>query len=161
MNLTTPQGFRDVLPNEAAVRERIIADVQKLFSEHGYLPIETPTLEVMDVMSQGGHLPGSPFKFFDSEGELLAMRPDVTVQVARMCASRYAKVEGPLKFRYTQRVFREKATDAQELRREVTQVGIESIGQKGPDADAEIISLFAQALSTADVKDFLIALATV
>ena len=84
MKLVTPSGFRDILSAEATERERITREVQDLFAEHGFLPIETPTLEIMDVVFQGARLPSSPFKFFDSKGDLLAMRPDVTLQVARM-----------------------------------------------------------------------------
>ena len=90
MDYVTPAGFRDVLADEACARERIAHDVQACFAARGYLPIETPTLEVMDVMRAGGRMPGSPFKFFDASGDLLAMRPDVTLQVARMCATRLA-----------------------------------------------------------------------
>ncbi len=161
MNFVTPSGFRDVLSDEALLRERIIADVQQAFAEEGYLPIETPTLEVMDVMRAGGRLPGSPFKLFDSQGDLLAMRPDVTLQIARMCATRYADVEGPLRFRYTQRVFREAETNAQAASREMTQIGIECIGEQGAEADAEVIGLFARALQLGGVSAFKLAVATV
>ncbi len=161
MNLVTPSGFRDVLSEEAVVRERITRVVQQLFADRGYLPIETPTLEVMDVMQAGGRLPGSPFKFFDSRGDLLAMRPDVTIQVARMCATRLAAVEGPLRFRYTQRVFREAEGISQAEAREVTQMGIECIGEAGPVADAEVIALLAEALKASGVDAFSLAVATV
>ena len=73
MDYVTPAGFRDVLSDEACMRERIARDVQACFAARGYLPIETPTLEVMDVMRAGGRMPGSPFKFFDASGDLLAM----------------------------------------------------------------------------------------
>ena len=161
VNLVTPSGFRDVLPEEAAVRERVTRSVQQLFADRGYLPIETPTLEVMDVMRAGGRLPGSPFKFFDSRGDLLAMRPDVTLQVARMCATRLSAQEGPLRFRYTQRVFREAEGISQAEAREVTQMGIECVGASGPQADAEVIGLMAEALELAGVRDFSLAVATV
>ena len=161
MNLVTPSGFRDVLAEEAIVRERITRSVQQLFADRGYLPIETPTLEVMDVMQAGGRLPGSPFKFFDSRGDLLAMRPDVTLQVARMCATRLSGETGPLRFRYTQRVFREAESKSQAEAREVTQMGIECIGESGPQADAEVVGLLAEALQLAGVEEFSLAVATV
>lgn len=161
MNLVTPSGFRDILAEEAIVRERITRSVQQLFADRGYLPIETPTLEVMDVMRAGGRLPGSPFKFFDSRGDLLAMRPDVTLQVARMCATRLSDQSGPLRFRYTQRVFREAESKSQAEAREVTQMGIECIGESGPQADAEVIGLLTEALQVAGVQRFSLAVATV
>ncbi|WP_302962594.1 ATP phosphoribosyltransferase [uncultured Adlercreutzia sp.] len=161
MNAVTPSGFRDVLAEEALAREAITRAVADLFAARGYVPIETPTLEVMDVMRAGGRMPASPFKFFDSHDDLLAMRPDVTLQIARACATRMAAEEGPLRFRYTQRVFRETETDNQALARELTQCGVECIGQAGPGTDAEIIALFAEALVLAGVRDFTLGLATV
>lgn len=161
MNFVTPSGFRDVLVDEATRRERITAAVRELFAGYGYAPVETPTLEVLDVMRAGGRVPGTPFKFFDSQGELLAMRPDVTLQIARMVATRYANVEEPLRFRYTQRVFRETESDTQAQARELTQIGVECIGEAGPEADAEVVALLAEALARSGVTSFRLALATV
>ena len=161
MNYVTPAGFRDFSAEEATLREEIIFNVQQLFAKSGYTPIETPTLEIMGVLEAGGHVPASPFKLFDSQGELLAMRPDVTMQVARMCSTRYAGCTAPLRFRYTQRVFREADTRLQAVTREMTQIGIECIGQKGAAADAEVIGLMTEALIAAGVPDFKLALATV
>lgn len=161
MNFVTPSGFRDVLSDEAQQRERITREVQQCFANQGYVPIETPTLEVMDVMQAGGHVPGSPFKFFDSQGDLLAMRPDVTLQVARMCGTRLSGESGPLRFRYTQRVFRESEAKLQAMSRELTQIGIECIGPQGPQADAEVVELMARALEISGVTEFKLSLATV
>ncbi len=161
MNTVTPTGFRDILPDEAMARERITREVQDCFAARGYVPIETPTLEEMDVMRAGGHVPGAPFKLFDADGDLLAMRPDVTMQVARMCATRLANQPGPFRFRYMQRVFREAEVEMQAEAREMMQIGIECIGEAGPEADAEVIGLLADALSIAGVTDFKLALATV
>ncbi len=161
MNAVTPSGFRDVLSEEARVREAITRAVADLFASRGYGPIATPTLEVMDVLRAGGRVPATPFKFFDSRGDLLAMRPDVTLQIARMCATRLAGVPGPLRFRYTQRVFREAETENQVQARELTQCGVECIGEVGPAADAEIVVLFAEALRLAGATQFVLAMATV
>ena len=152
MDYVTPAGFRDVLSDEACMRERIARDVQACFAARGYLPIETPTLEVMDVMRAGGRMPGSPFKFFDASGDLLAMRPDVTLQVARMCATRLAGQPGPFRFRYMQRVFREAEGRMQAQAREMTQIGVECIGEAGPQADAEVVELMAEALELAAAR---------
>ncbi len=166
IDLVTPLGFRDVLTAEAAERERITRGVQDLFASHGYLPVETPTLEVMDVMALGGRLPASSFRFFDSQGDLLAMRPDVTLQIARMCATRIGAAEEPLKLRYTQRVFREMEGRSQAQARELTQIGIESIGARDGagepvQADTEVVALCVQALAVAGVAEVALAIATV
>ena len=161
MEYTTPSGFRDVLADEAAERERIARNVQDLFASRGYVPIETPTLESMAVMQAGGRVPASPFKFFDATGDLVTMRPDVTLQVARICATRLGDAPGPYRFRYMQRVFRETEGQLRADVREKKQIGIECIGMEGAQADAEVIGLFAQALEVAGVRDFKLSLATV
>ena len=161
MEFTTPQGFRDVLADEAAERERIARGVQDCFASCGYVPIETPTLESMGVMQVGGRVPSSPFKFFDAQGNLVTMRPDVTLQVARMCATRLGDAPGAFRFRYMQRVFREVEGSAYAEAREKKQIGIECIGASGCEVDAEVIGLFAKAMVVAGVRDFKLSLATV
>ncbi|HAM14504.1 MAG TPA: ATP phosphoribosyltransferase [Eggerthellaceae bacterium] len=158
---TTPQGFRDVLADEAIMRENIVRSIQDLFARNGYVPIETPTLESLDVMRKGGRVPPSPFRFFDAQGNLVTMRPDVTLQVARMCATRLGDAPGPFRFRYIQRVFRDIDSQVSVGAREKKQMGVECIGAAGPQVDAEIVALFAEALSVAGVRDFKMSLATV
>lgn len=156
MDFVTPVGFRDVMSDEALAREELTTKVQTLFAQNGYKPVETPTLEVLNVMEAGGHIPAAPFKFFDSHGDLLAMRPDVTMQIARMAATRVNDFSQPLRLRYTQRVFREKAAEASA--REMTQMGVESIGSQGAAVDAELVRLFATALQACGLEHFKIAL---
>lgn len=156
MDFVTPVGFRDVMSDEALAREELTTKVQTLFAQNGYKPVETPTLEVLNVMEAGGHIPAAPFKFFDSHGDLLAMRPDVTMQIARMAATRVNDFSQPLRLRYTQRVFREKAAEASA--REMTQIGVESIGSQGAEVDAELVRLFATALQACGLEHFKIAL---
>lgn len=160
-NLVTPFGFRDVMGFEAAERERIVRKVQDLFAQHGFNPIETPTLEVMDVLKQGGRMPTSPFRFFDSRGDLLAMRPDVTVQVARMCASRLQGSDAQARLRYTQRVFRDVEWEADASPREITQIGVECIGESGAQVDCELIGLFVESLASTGFNEMCVTLATV
>ncbi|MBO4364954.1 MAG: ATP phosphoribosyltransferase regulatory subunit [Eggerthellaceae bacterium] len=159
MNFVTPSGFRDVMPDEALQREQITERVRGCLAARGYTPIETPTLESVEVMEAAANLPGTPFRFFDANGDLLALRPDVTMQVARMCATRLRGQQGPFRFRYTQRVFRESVAAA--ASRELTQVGIENIGEEGPAVDAQIVGLFAESLQLAGLENFTIALGTV
>lgn len=159
MNYVTPVGFRDVVSEEALVRENLISRVRSCFAARGYLPVETPTLEVLDVMEAGGHVPEAPFKFFDSHGDLLAMRPDVTMQIARMCAARSDAMGGitkPLRLRYTQRVFREKTVEA--AARELTQCGAECLGVSSVEADIELVSMLATMLEECGLTRFTIAL---
>lgn len=90
LNAVTPSGFRDVLSEEARVREAITRP----------WPTCSPLAATCHRDAHPGGdgrpagrpdgCPATPFKFFDSRGDLLAMRPDVTLQIARMCATRLA-----------------------------------------------------------------------
>ncbi len=161
MIYSTPQGFRDILPDEAQRREALVRRLQDLFAEAGYAPIETPTLEVMAVADAGGRMPASPFRLFDASGTLLAMRPDVTSQIARVCATRLAAQDGPVRLRYTQRVFREAKNPFRADPREETQIGIECVGPSGAAVDVEVVVLAARALELCGVGEFTIAVASV
>ena len=110
MNYKTPLGFRDILPEEARARELATRLVQDLFASYEYEPIETPTLENQELMRTAGYRSSSPFKFFDAQGNLLIMRPDVTMQVARMCGSRLGDTQTTLRFR-TDRMKHKKKLD--------------------------------------------------
>ena len=156
----TPRGFRDVLPQEAAWREDIREAVQDCFASWGYMPIETPALEVQDVMTAGGGDAGHFLSLFDIDGKLLTLRPDVTLPIARMVANRLGDDQGPFRFRYCEQVFREEASLRAQSRVN-TQLGIESIGLSGSGADAEVIALFMDALEACGLEEYTVAIASV
>jgi ATP phosphoribosyltransferase regulatory subunit len=156
----TPRGFKDVLPEEARLRESIVNSVTRTLQLWGYAPIETPTLEVLDVLEQGGELTSTPFRLFDTDNELLVLRPDVTLQVARMVASRLDDAALPLRLRYVESVFREEES-RKAAARQFTQIGVESLGLAGSAADAEVILMAIDALDAAQLNSFTIALGTV
>jgi ATP phosphoribosyltransferase regulatory subunit len=161
MRPVTPRGFRDVLPEEAGEREalgRLLGDV---FSAWGYGLVETPVVERLDALeAAAGPLEGTAFRLVDLDGRLLALRPDVTVPIARLVASRMAGQPGPHRLRYCSSVFREHES-LRGQSRQFTQVGVELVGAKGPAADAEIVALLAEALRAAGLKRFDVAMGTV
>jgi len=156
----TPRGLRDVLPGEAVWRESLRDRVQDCFAAWGYMPIETPSLEIREVMESGGGLVGNPISLIDADGKLLVLRPDVTRSIARMVATRLVAGDGPFRLRYAQQVFREQEGDLAQSR-EFTQLGAESIGLAGPAADAEVVSLFVEALRACNLEDFTVTICTV
>ena len=135
----TPRGFRDVLPTEAAWRLSIKEAINERFKLWGYLPVETPAVELLDVLEMGGELSNTPFRFFDSDNDLLVLRPDVTLPVARMTALRLDGHEGPFRLCYAQHVFTENdSTYGQD--RQVMQAGIEFIGSKVNNSTVQTIT---------------------
>ena len=166
----TPRGFRDVLPTEAAWRRSTSDVVCRQFELWGYQPIETPAVELAAVLDEARSLDNTaaqfttsaeaPFRFFDSDSNLVVLRPDVTIPVARLAATRLREKPGPFRFYYSEPVFTERAsTYGQE--RQFTQLGIEFIGRAGYIADAEVLSVCMEALAAAGVRDFTVAIGTV
>lgn len=166
----TPRGFRDVLPTEAAWRNAITQAVTSQFGLWGYLPLETPAIELAEVIGMASSLgkeslqahatAEAPFRFFDSDSNLVALRPDVTIPVARVAATRLRDSKGPFRFYYAQPVFAEReSTYGQE--REFTQLGVEYIGKGGYVADAEVLCVLFDALQAAGLETFTVAIGTV
>ena len=156
----TPRGFRDVLPEEALWREQISSAVGACFAQAGYLPVETPLLEMGDLLQDSDAASDVAFRLFDSDGALLMARPDVTLPVARMVATRLRGCEAPLRLRYNAPVLREcDALTGQP--RQLTQLGVELIGAEGLEADAEILLLMARALEAAGLEGYVIAMGSV
>ena len=156
----TPRGFRDVLPAEAVWRLAIKEAANERYKLWGYVPVETPTVELASVMGAAGTLEAAPFRFFDSDGSELVLRPDVTLPVARMAALRMGDTDEPLRLCYAHQVFNENDS-AYALDRQVTQSGIECIGPAGPAADAEVLCLLFEALAATGLTDFTVAIGTV
>jgi ATP phosphoribosyltransferase len=157
----TPRGFRDVLPQEAAEREAAGAALGAVFDAWGYGLVETPVAEEYAVLEAGaGVLEGTAFRLFDSDGSLLALRPEMTVPIARMVASRLKGEPGPHRMRYLAEVFREQAS-LRGQSRQFTQAGIELIGASGPAADAEVVALLIEAVAATGLREYTVAAGTV
>ncbi len=157
MRPITPRGFRDVLPAEAAEREATCSALTRAFSSWGYEPVETPVVEVYETLSAAaGDLQGTAFRLFDLDGRLLALRPDMTVPIARLFAARMAERPGVKRFRYEAQVFREHESLRGQAR-QFTQLGVELVGAGGPAADAEVLTVFADALHASGLRDFTLA----
>jgi ATP phosphoribosyltransferase regulatory subunit len=162
MNARTPRGFRDILPAEAQIRESTVTSIQDVFALWGYLPVETPTLEMVSAFESFGFANSTTFKLFDSDGELLVMRPDVTLPIARLVGTRIGAptANEALRLRYKQTVFREERAFETQARA-LTHVGVECIGPSSLATDAEILLILAEAIDAAGIKDYTIALCTV
>jgi ATP phosphoribosyltransferase regulatory subunit len=156
----TPRGFRDILPAEALERERIEEIVKSTFSKAGYLPVETPLLEMREVLERAGHVTGLPFQLFDSDERLLMLRSDNTLPIDRMASTRFSQVDLPLRLRYNAPVVRERNSYSG-LDRQSTQLGVELIGEADVVGEVEVVTLLAQMLRDLDVADFTIVLGSV
>ncbi|HZF04045.1 MAG TPA: ATP phosphoribosyltransferase regulatory subunit, partial [Patescibacteria group bacterium] len=86
-----PKGARIYLPDEAARKRYVEGRLLDVFARWGYREIVTPTFEFADVLAMGTDVgvQESMFKFVDREtGRMLALRADITPQIARVVATR-------------------------------------------------------------------------
>jgi ATP phosphoribosyltransferase regulatory subunit len=142
-----PRGFRDILPTEArelGVIEQSLADV---FADSGFTPLHPPLLEYGAVDSAKRRR----IQFLDSDGSLVALRPDLTTSVARLVAGRYRDTTGVLRLSYVAPVFREEPAMSGGAR-EVLQAGVELVGGEGALADAEILALLVESLERCGLR---------
>lgn len=148
-----PTGAKDVLPVEAAELRAIEHRWRAHVSLAGYREVRTPVLEFAEVVdrAQAG-ASGDAYRLFDENGRVLVLRPDITIPVARLVATRMADHPGPVRVSYIARAFRP-ARPGRPRASEVLQAGIELVGAAHPGADAEVISLLVGSLRAAGVAE--------
>lgn len=150
-----PEGVQDYLPDEC-YNKRIIEDtIRRVFFSNGYDEIETPVFEYFDVFTgeKASIQQEQMLKILEAGGRILVMRPDVTMPIARIAATKFKKSLLPLRLSYISNVYRYEELQIGK-QREVAQAGIELMGVEGPEADAEVISTAIQALLQVGLKDF-------
>ena len=148
-DLITPEGTKDFLFGECIVRRNIEDTLLGLFKSRGYSEMITPGLEFFDVFNLNSrYFPQENlYKLTDSKGRLLVMRPDSTMPIARVVATRLRDAMMPLKLCYNQTVYRtEPALKGRSD--EIVQTGIELIGSQLKIADLEVISTAVDSLKS-------------
>ena len=147
-----PPGTRDVLPDEMRELRAITERMRSRFEEAGYGEMHTPALEYEEVLRRGEErAAGARYRTFDEQGNVLALRSDMTIPIARVVATRYSSVEPPLRFCYFARAWRATERGVGEPR-EFLQAGIELIGVAAPEAEAEVVALTIAALEAAGLR---------
>lgn len=134
---------------EARLRRGVEDTVMDVFDGWSYEEITTPCVDYLSLFEHGmGYGQAqSAFRFTDSDGLMLALRPDVTSSVARAAATLFADRPRPLRFCYASPVFRQRQLSHSEWRRESKQLGCELIGAKGNYAEIEALSVAVEILA--------------
>jgi ATP phosphoribosyltransferase regulatory subunit len=143
-----PAGLRDVLPPDAAHEAATVESLIGCFETHGYERIKPPLVEFEDSLfsGPGAAMTESTFRLMDPiSRRMMGVRADVTVQVARIAATRLGHVPRPLRLCYSGEVLRVTPGDLNS-ERELVQVGAELVGADTVEADAEVILLALDAL---------------
>jgi ATP phosphoribosyltransferase regulatory subunit len=144
-----PPGTRDVLPDEMREVRRLERALLGVFDERGYGEVSTPTIEYEAALGDGYDRGARPaYRFFDESGELLALRSDMTVPIARLVATRFAGSEPPHRLCYLARAYRAVRPQSGQMR-EFVQAGVELIGAPAEAGTVEVIEVLEAALDAA------------
>ena len=149
-----PSGTRDVLPDEMRELRAITGTLRTAFERHGYGEVYTPAIEYESTLERAGAGAAQPaYRVFDDHGEVLALRSDMTVPIARLVATRFASATPPLRLCYLAHTYRQ-VTPHRGQMREFLQAGVELVGAPAPQGTAEALSLLCAALDAAGLRDY-------
>ncbi len=123
-----PPGTRDVLPDEMREQRAITDGLHGTFTAAGYGEVWTPTVEYEEVLGTGAGASG--YRLFDDQGDVLALRSDMTLPIARLAATRYPDAEPPLRLCYFGHAYRSARRGSGQAT-EFLQAGIELLGVPG------------------------------
>lgn len=135
-----PEGTRDLILQECASKKRLQKDIEGIFEKWGYEEIVTPTIEFYQTFQSGFQnlKEEDVYKFFDSKGKILVLRPDMTIPIARVVATRFKAEDKVFRLRYCSDVFRVHESLGGK-KNEYTDCGIELIGLNAKESDLEIL----------------------
>src|SRR4051794_36490744 len=129
-----------------------------VFEARGYGEIATPALEYEAVLTRGDAAAADPaYRLFDEHGNVLVLRSDMTIPIARVVASRYPTAGIPLRFSYIQHAYRA-VRQHRGHPREILQAGIELVGAPGPEGTAEAVSVLCATLDAAGLTAYRVGL---
>ena len=150
-----PNGFRYYLGAEARLRRSVEDTAMSVFEGWSYEEVLTPSVDYYALFEHGmGQTEAqTAFRFSDSDGQMLSLRPDITSSVARVAATLLAERDRPLRLCYAAPVFRRQQQSHAEWRRENTQLGCELIGISTEAADLEVLLVAAEILKSIGLGD--------
>ncbi|MGD8607056.1 MAG: ATP phosphoribosyltransferase regulatory subunit [Myxococcales bacterium] len=155
--------MRDLLPPASMTRTLLWQRLMDTFDLYGYQRVTTPPIEYAEVIERGlGTVDRRELVRFvePDSGEVALLRPDITPQIARIIATRLQDRPAPWRLSYEGTTVRRRRGRARR-QRQVLQCGIECVGMKGPEADAEVIEVAVRACERVGLQAFLVELAQV
>jgi len=143
-----PNGMRYYFGAEARLRRYVEDTAMSVFDGWSYEEITTPSVDYYALFEfgMGQREAERAFRFTDTDGRMLALRPDVTSSVARAAATLLARRVRPLRLCYTGQVFRQQSPSHAQWKRESEQLGCEQIGSGQGAADIEMLTIAAEVL---------------
>ncbi|MFA9518315.1 histidine--tRNA ligase [Halopenitus sp. H-Gu1] len=142
------KGFRDFYPGEQSARREVTDTIESAAHRYGFREVATPALERtrMYTDKSGEEIESELYSFVDQGGRDVAMTPELTPTVARMVVARGQELSKPIKWFSTQPFWRYEQVQQGRFR-EFYQTNIDVFGSSEPEADAEVLTVMADALT--------------
>lgn len=156
-NLSLPTGTETLQLHEAARHRRITRTLDDLFSQWGYDPAETALVDYFDVYRRllSDEDIRHMYRAVDRQGEILALRADTTLFLAKQLGLHLTTDDLPVRVFYADQIVR--AEDRHDIsNNEYQQAGIELVGVPGAEGDAEVLFLAVEALRALDLTEAVI-----
>lgn len=161
MNKTEPRtlaGFMELMPNEQILFEQIKQKIEKTYQKFGFLPLDTPILELSKVLlaKAGGETEKQIYRFEKGDTDI-SMRFDLTVPLAKYVAKNYGNLSFPFRRYQIGKVYRGERTQKGRFR-EFYQCDIDIIGDGELSVinDAELPSVIYNIFKELGFDDFTI-----
>ena len=161
MNKTEPRtlaGFMELMPNEQILFEQIKQKIEKTYQKFGFLPLDTPILELSEVLlaKAGGETEKQIYRFEKGDTDI-SMRFDLTVPLAKYVAKNYGNLSFPFRRYQIGKVYRGERTQKGRFR-EFYQCDIDIIGDGELSVinDAELPSVIYNIFKELGFDDFTI-----
>lgn len=147
--------MKDFPPEEAYVFRCIEKKLREVFELWGYTEVIPSTIAFAEALSigVGSKLIDNMFKFQDLDGKIVALRAEATIPTARILINELTSTPKPVRLYYIANVFR-RNVDRPGRFREFWQAGVELIGRKDPEADAEVLMILTEALNSLGLTNF-------
>jgi len=148
MSLIKPKGCKDYLPNEAKTLREIEQILSLLFERWGYREVIPPSFEYYEFLTEGigKEYKKRVYKIIDRDGEILALRPELTKPVGRIALTLLSGEPYPLKLYYRGMIF------LREDPLEIPQIGVENFGDPSICADIEVINLAIESMKAIGIE---------
>ncbi len=149
-----PLGMRDILNEECEKKKQLSEKIENVFSSYGYQSINTPAIEFYQTYQNafGDVADEDMYKFFDKDGQILTLRMDMTVPIARLCASKFNNSNPPYRFQYNSNVYKVRQSFGGQ-RGEVTDCGVELIGLDS-SCDLEVLCCALDTIAALGIEDY-------
>jgi histidyl-tRNA synthetase len=154
-NFQTVRGMRDLLPEEAAALNSVIAKTRETAILYSYKEVITPVVEPYELLNakSGEEIRQRMFTFKDLGDRKVVLRPEFTASIARLVTTALKNEPKPLRLFSVGSVYR--YDEPQQGRyREFWQSNFEIIGSNKPEADAETILLTNNLMQTVGLRNY-------